>query len=109
MADESKTVASTVELAVQVNGKLKGTISMPTDSEEKAVVDAALAVEKVEGHRRDADHQDHPGEEPAGEPDRQAREIRLRPAVRTSVFAGGNNLGADGLCLSGCIPMREPR
>ena len=28
---------------------------------------------------------------------------------RTSVFAGGNNLGADGLCLSGCIPMREPR
>ena len=47
VADESKTVASTVELAVQVNGKLKGTISMPTDSEEKAVVDAALAVEKV--------------------------------------------------------------
>ena len=47
MADESKTVASTVELAVQVNGKLEGTISMPTDSEEKAVVDAALAVEKV--------------------------------------------------------------
>ena len=29
--------------------------------------------------------------------------------MRTSVFAGGNNLGADGLCLSGCIPMREPR
>ena len=48
VADESKTVASTVELAVQVNGKLKGTISMPTDSEEKAVVDAALAVEKVQ-------------------------------------------------------------
>jgi len=45
--DEAKTVESTVELAVQVNGKLKGTISMPTDSEEKAVVDAALAVEKV--------------------------------------------------------------
>ena len=48
VADESKTVASTVEMAVQVNGKLKGTISMPTDSEEKAVVDAALAVEKVQ-------------------------------------------------------------
>ena len=47
VADESKTVAATVEMAVQVNGKLKGTISMPTDSEEKAVVDAALAVEKV--------------------------------------------------------------
>ena len=47
VADESKTVASTVEMAVQVNGKLKGTISMPTDSGEQAVVDAALAVEKV--------------------------------------------------------------
>ena len=48
VADESKTVAATVEMAVQVNGKLKGTISMPTDSGEKAVVDAALAVEKVQ-------------------------------------------------------------
>ena len=47
VADESKTVASAVEMAVQVNGKLKGTISMPTDSGEQAVVDAALAVEKV--------------------------------------------------------------
>ena len=46
--DESKTVATTVSMAVQVNGKLKGTITMPADSEEKAVVDAALAVEKVQ-------------------------------------------------------------
>ena len=45
--DESKTVASTVDFAVQVNGKLKGTVSMPTDSEETAVVEAALTVEKV--------------------------------------------------------------
>ena len=47
VADESKTVAATVDMAVQVNGKLKGTISMPTDSEEAAVVEAALKVEKV--------------------------------------------------------------
>ena len=46
--DESKTVASTVDMAVQVNGKLKGTVTMPVDSDEKAVVDAALAVEKVQ-------------------------------------------------------------
>jgi leucyl-tRNA synthetase len=46
--DESKTVASTVDMAVQVNGKLKGSITMPADSEEQAVVDAALAVEKVQ-------------------------------------------------------------
>ena len=31
----------------QVNGKLKGSMTVPTDSEEAAVVEAALAVEKV--------------------------------------------------------------
>ena len=46
--DESKTVASTVEMAVQVNGKLRGTIQIAVDSEEKAVVDAAMALEKVQ-------------------------------------------------------------
>ena len=45
--DEAKTVASTVEMAIQVNGKLKGSMSMPADSEEAAVVEAALTVEKV--------------------------------------------------------------
>ena len=45
--DESKTVASTVDFAVQVNGKLKGAVTMPTDSAEQAVVEAALAVDKV--------------------------------------------------------------
>ena len=45
--DASKTVASTVNMAVQVNGKLKGTITVPADSEEAAVVEAAMAVEKV--------------------------------------------------------------
>ena len=47
MYDESKTVASTVNMAVQVNGKLKGTITMPADSEEAAVVEAAKEVDKV--------------------------------------------------------------
>ena len=46
--DESKTVASTVEMAVQVNGKLRGTIQIAVDSEEKAVVDAAMALDKVQ-------------------------------------------------------------
>ena len=46
--DASKTVAATVEMAVQVNGKLKGTVTMPTNSEEQAVVEAALQVEKVQ-------------------------------------------------------------
>ena len=45
--DASKTVASTVEMAVQVNGKLKGSIKMPVDSAEEAVVAEAMKVEKV--------------------------------------------------------------
>ena len=45
--DASKTVASTVNMAVQVNGKLKGTITVPADSEEAAVLEAAKAVDKV--------------------------------------------------------------
>ena len=45
--DESKTVASTVEMAVQVLGKLRGTVVMPVDSEQDAVVAEALKQEKV--------------------------------------------------------------
>ncbi len=46
--DASKTVAASVDMAVQVNGKLKGAITMPVDSGEDAVVEAALQVEKVQ-------------------------------------------------------------
>ena len=45
--DESKTVASSVEMAVQVGGKLKGTITVPVDSDQDTVVEAAKASEKV--------------------------------------------------------------
>ncbi len=46
--DESKTVESTVEMAVQVNGKLKGTIKLAADADKQAAIDAALAEEKVQ-------------------------------------------------------------
>ena len=45
--DESKTVASSVEMAVQVGGKFKGTIIVLVDSDQDAVVEAAKASEKV--------------------------------------------------------------
>ena len=45
--DESKTVASTAEMAVQVSGKFKGTIIVPVDSDQDTVVEAAKASEKV--------------------------------------------------------------
>ena len=45
--DESKTVASTVTMAVQIGGKLKGTVEVPMDSDEATVVAAALAEPKV--------------------------------------------------------------
>ena len=45
--DESKTVDANVEMAVQINGKLKGTVVVPVNSEQDAVVEAAMASEKV--------------------------------------------------------------
>ena len=46
--DASKTVASSVEMAIQVNGKMKGTVTMPVDSDEESVKAAALTVDKVQ-------------------------------------------------------------
>ena len=46
--DEAKTIDANVEMAVQVNGKLKGTINVPVDSNEQTVMEAVKAVEKVQ-------------------------------------------------------------
>ena len=45
--DESKTVASHHEMAVQVNGKLRSTIVVPADCEDQTVIDTACADEKI--------------------------------------------------------------
>ncbi|MFW6133018.1 MAG: class I tRNA ligase family protein, partial [Planctomycetota bacterium] len=45
--DEALIAAETVELAVQVNGKVRGRVSVPADADEDAVVRAALDDEKV--------------------------------------------------------------
>ena len=46
--DESKTVAAEVQMAVQVCGKLRATVTVPMDSDEATVVAAALADPKVQ-------------------------------------------------------------
>ena len=46
--DESKTIAAEVNMAVQVGGKLRATITVPMDSEQDAVVAAAMADPKVQ-------------------------------------------------------------
>ena len=46
--DASKTVASSVEMAIQVNGKMKGTVTVAVDSDEETVTAAALSVDKVQ-------------------------------------------------------------
>ncbi len=46
--DESKTVAAEVNMAVQVGGKLRATITVALDSEQDAVVAAALQDPKVQ-------------------------------------------------------------
>ena len=45
--DEAKTIDATVEMAVQVCGKLRGTIRVPVDSDQDTVVAEAMKVEKV--------------------------------------------------------------
>ena len=45
--DETKTVDAAVEIAVQVNGKLRGTVTVPTDSDEETVIAAAKGEEKI--------------------------------------------------------------
>jgi leucyl-tRNA synthetase len=49
-ADPSLTVESTVEVAVQVNGKLRATIRLPRDAEKGAAEAAALADQAVRRH-----------------------------------------------------------
>ena len=45
--DESKTIAATTQMAVQVGGKLKANIIVPTGSDDETVVAAALAEPKI--------------------------------------------------------------
>ena len=45
--DESKTVDATVEMAVQINGKLRATVTVPVNSEKDVVIAAAMAEERV--------------------------------------------------------------
>ena len=71
--DASKTVASTVEMAIQVNGKMKGTVTMPVDSDEETVKAAALTVDKVQKATEGMQIvKTILVEEPAHQPDRKA-------------------------------------
>ena len=45
--DEAKCVDSVLELPVQINGKLRGRITVPADSDNETVIAAAHADEKV--------------------------------------------------------------
>jgi leucyl-tRNA synthetase len=53
--DESKLIMATVDLPVQVNGELRGTISVSRGADEAAVSKAALADEGVQRHMGDAE------------------------------------------------------
>jgi leucyl-tRNA synthetase len=48
--DESKTVADTVEIPVQINGKLRGTVVVPADADKDTAIAAANADEKIKGY-----------------------------------------------------------
>ena len=48
--DESKTIEASLEMAVQVMGKLRGTINVPVDSTDEFVIQAATSDEKIAKH-----------------------------------------------------------
>ena len=50
VCDESKLVEDTREIAVQVNGKVRGTITINNDETEESVKEKALACENVKKH-----------------------------------------------------------
>ncbi|HJQ83729.1 MAG TPA: class I tRNA ligase family protein, partial [Candidatus Binatia bacterium] len=49
-ADPAALVRDTIEVPVQVNGKLRGRITVPAEADEPAVVAAALGDEQVQAH-----------------------------------------------------------
>ncbi len=48
--DEIAIIADEIEMPVQVNGKLRGKVTVPTDADEESVREAALADERVRRH-----------------------------------------------------------
>jgi leucyl-tRNA synthetase len=50
VADERYLVEDTVEVAVQVNGKVRSQVTVPADADAAALEAAARADEKVAGH-----------------------------------------------------------
>ena len=48
--DEAKTIDSTKEIAVQVNGKVRGTIEINVDEEEDTIKEKAMACDNVKKH-----------------------------------------------------------
>ena len=45
--DEEKTKDASVELAVQINGKVRGTVTVPADADKDALLAAAKAEERI--------------------------------------------------------------
>jgi leucyl-tRNA synthetase len=43
-------IGDTIEIAVQVNGRLRGSVQVPVDAAQDVVEAAALAEEKVQSH-----------------------------------------------------------
>ena len=53
--DETKLVDQVKTIAVQVNGKLRSTVTVPTDSDQQTVLNAALADRKIAGYAEGMD------------------------------------------------------
>ena len=82
-----------VTLAVQVNGKLRGTVELPRDAAARDAEEAALALPQV---ARLLDWQDAEKDRRRAEPDRQRRRVtRSRSAARKKYRTGETRLSGS--------------
>ena len=76
VADPALLVDDMIELPVQVNGKVRGRITVAADADAGAIEAAALADEKVDrGPRRRDPEEGHRGSRPDGQPRRLTTEL----------------------------------
>jgi leucyl-tRNA synthetase len=59
VADPGALVVDTIEIPVQVNGRVRGRVELPVNAEEAAVLAAALADERVRQHVGDGGPRKH--------------------------------------------------
>ena len=94
VADERYLVTDTVEYPVQVNGKVRGRITVASDADRSAVEAAALGDEKVVAFLAARSQEGDRGTGPSGEPRPLTAPISDCPGIRRPQVSSDRSRGA---------------